>query len=110
MANHDQFGIYVIKDNGAGDSSLPFFSMSSQVAVRQFAQSLRACPPSMRPDMELVAIGHYDHSNLELIDAPEVSICLGSDEEIQKMIENDKKFYERISVDQLPVSEAKEHE
>ena len=64
----------------------------------------------MRPDMELVAIGHYDHSNLEITDDPEVSICLGSDDEIQKMLENDRKFYERVSVDQLPVSEVKEHE
>ena len=110
MGNRDNFGIYVIKDNGAGDASLPFFALSSQVAVRQFATAVRTCPPSMRPDMELVAIGHYDHSNFELVDAPEVSICLGSDDEIQKMLENDRKFYERVSVDQLPVSEAKEHE
>ena len=110
MSTHDQFGIYVIKDNGAGDSSLPFFAMTTPVAIRQFCTSLRSCPPSMRADMELVAIGHYDHSNLELKDAPEVSICLGSDEEIQKMLESDRKFYERVSIDQLPVSEAKEHE
>ena len=103
MGDHDNFGVYVIKDNGAGDSSLPFFAMATPVAVRQFCASLRACPPSMRPDMELVAIGHYDHSNFELVDAPEVSICLGSDDEIIKMVENDKKFYERVSVDQLPV-------
>ena len=46
----------------------------------------------MRPDMELVAIGHYDHSNFELVDSPEVSVCLGSDDEIIKMVESDKKF------------------
>ena len=66
--------------------------------------------PINASDMELVAIGHYDHSNLEITDDPEVSICLGSDDEIQKMLENDRKFYERVSVDQLPVSEVKEHE
>ena len=60
----------------------------------------------MRPDMELIAIGHYDHSNFELVDSPEVSIALGSDENIIKMLENDKKFYERVSVDQLPVTES----
>ena len=32
-----------------------------------------------------------------------VSVCLGSDDEIIKMVESDKKFYERVSVDQLPV-------
>lgn len=98
-----QFGVYVVKDNGAADASLPFFATTSEVAVRQFCSALRACPPSMRPDMELVAIGHYDHSNYELVDAPEVSVCLGNDEIIVKMLENDKKFYERVSVDQLPV-------
>ena len=103
MGVRDNFGVYVIKDNGAGDASLPFFALSSQVAVRQFATAVRTCPPSMRPDMELVAIGHYDHSNFKLEDALEVSICLGSDDEIIKMVENDKKFYERVSVDQLPV-------
>ena len=86
-----------------------FFAMATPVAVRQFCTSLRSCPPSMRPDMELVAIGHYDHSNFELVDDPEVSICLGSDEEIVKMIENDKRFYERVSVDQLPVG-GEDHE
>ena len=108
-SKHDNFGIYVIKDNGAGDSSLPFFAMATPVAVRQFCASLRACPPSMRSDMELIAIGHYDHSNFELVDSPEVSIALGSDDEIVKMIENDKRFYERVSADQLPVGGA-EHE
>lgn len=106
MGNHDNFGIYVIKDNGADDASLPFFAMSTNVAVRQFCASLRTCPPSMRHDMELIGIGHYDHSNFELVDAPEVSIARGSDDEIQKMLENDKKFYERVSVDELPVVEA----
>ena len=86
-----------------------FFAMATPVAVRQFCTSLRSCPPSMRPDMELVAIGHYDHSNFELVDDPEVSICLGSDEEIVKMIEMIKRFYERVSVDQLPVG-GEDHE
>ena len=63
----------------------------------------------MHADMELVGIGHYDHSNFELVDAPEVSICLGNDEEIQKMVANDRRFYERVSVDQLPVG-GEDHE
>ena len=109
MSNRDQFGIYVIKDNGAGDSSLRFCYgyTCGHSSVLRITSGLS---PSMRPDMELVAIGHYDHSNLEITDDPEVSICLGSDDEIQKMLENDRKFYERVSVDQLPVSEVKEHE
>ena len=76
------------------------------MAIRQFANSLRACPPSMRPDMQLIAIGLYDHSNHELTDSPEVVISSGIDDEIIKMLENDKKFYERVSVDELPVVEA----
>ena len=31
MSKHDSFGVYVIKDNGAGDSSLPFFAMATPV-------------------------------------------------------------------------------
>lgn len=106
MGKHDKFGVYVIRDNGAEDSSLPFFALSTVVAMRQFANTLRACPPSMRSDMQLLAIGHYDHSNHELTDTPEVSIASGDDGEIVKMLENDKKFYERVSVDELPVVEA----
>lgn len=103
--NHDKFGVYVIRDNGSGDSSMPFFAYTSAVAVRQFAGSLRTLPPSVRPDFELLAIGSYDQSNLELSDnGSPVSIAVGSDDGIQKMIEADKPFYERVSVDQLPLT------
>lgn len=104
--NHDKFGVYVIRDNGCGDSSMPFFAYNNAVAVRQFTNSLRTLPPSVRPDFELLAIGTYDQSNLELSDSlSAVSIAVGSDDAIQKLIEVDKPFYERVSVDQLPVDE-----
>ena len=106
--NHDKFGVYVIRDNGCGDSSMPFFAYNSAVAVRQFTNTLRTLPPSVRPDFELLAVGTYDHANLELSDnGSPVSIAVGSDDGIQKMIEADKPFYERVSVDQLPVTEEK---
>lgn len=107
--NHDKFGVYVIRDNGCDDSSMPFFAYNSAVAVRQFTNTLRTLPPSVRPDFELLAIGNYDHFNLELSDSfSAVSIAVGSDDGIQKMIELDKPFYERISVDQLPVKGVEE--
>ena len=43
--NHDKFGVFVIRDNGSGDSSMPFFAYTSAVAVRQFAHTLRTLPP-----------------------------------------------------------------
>lgn len=104
--NNDKFGVYIIRDNGCGESCLPFFAYTSAVAVRQFTNTLRTLPPSVRADFELLAVGSYDKFNTELIDnGSPVSIAIGSDDAIQKMIELDKAFYERVSVDQLPVSE-----
>ena len=109
--NHDKFGVFVIRDNGSGDSSMPFFAYTSAVAIRQFAHTLRTLPPSVRADFELLGIGSYDQSNFELTDnGSEVSIAVGSDEGIQKMIENDQRFYERVNVDQLPVNRGDEDE
>ena len=108
--NHDKFGVFVIRDNGSGDASLPFFAYTSAVAVRQFAHTLRTLPPSVRADFELLVIGSYDQSNFKLTDNGfeltdnAVSIAVGSDEGIQKMIENDQRFYERVNVDQLPTN------
>ena len=82
-----------------------FFAYTSAVAIRQFAHTLRTLPPSVRADFELLGIGSYNQSNFELTDnGSEVSIAVGSDEGIQKMIENDQRFYERVNVDQLPTN------
>ena len=109
MSKHDSFGVYVIKDNGAGDSSLPFlqwqrllpFASSAHLSGRVLLQCVLI--------WSLLLLVIMTISNFELVDDPEVSICLGSDEEIVKMIENDKRFYERVSVDQLPVG-GEDHE
>ena len=98
------FGVYVIRDHGSGDSSLPFFAHTSNVAVRQFANSLRTLPPSCRADFELCAIGSYDSSSFELKDDMSVaSVVFGDDDNILKMIEQDSKFFGRVSIDQLSV-------
>ena len=99
------YGVYVIRDNGSGDCSLPFFVQNSVIARRQFASTLRTLPPSCRGDFALEHIGTYDNQNQELSDGFSCElISIGSDDDIKRMIELDTPFYARGNIDSAPVS------
>lgn len=99
------YRIYVIRDNGAEDTSLPFFVQNDLIAKRQFAASLRTLPPSCRSDYQLEFIGEYDYDICELRDSKECEvISVGSDEDILNMISADVSFYTRGNIDRAPVN------
>ena len=99
------FRIYVIRDNGSEDTSLPFFVQSDVVAKRQFCSTLRTLPPSCRSDFQLEFIGKYDSSNCELKDNFDCEVvCCGSDDDIKQMLLADVSFYARGQIDKAPVN------
>ena len=99
------YNAYVIRDNGSDDVCLPFFVQNDTVAMRQFASTLRTLPPSCRSDFQLEMVAQYDHQIQEFKDSGDnILICIGSDDEIKKMIELDTPFYARNYIDKAPVT------
>lgn len=99
------FNVYVIRDNGSEETSMPFFAQNDVVARRQFGSTLRTMPPSCRGDFQLELIGQYDHQVQMLKDAPDcIVICTGADDDMVKMMSADLPFYARGGIDQAPVT------
>ena len=99
-----KYGVYIIQDCGTGTKSMPFFAESDIVAKRQFAATLRALPPSVRPDFTVYMLADYDDFIGEFAENKRGDVSNGADDDISKIVAMDAPFYQRGNIDRAPVS------
>ena len=97
--------VFIIRDNGVEENSMPFYAPNVHAAKRQFVAQLRVLPPSARREYSLMSIGHYDTDTCYHSNTGADTVCSGFDEHIFNAVIEDEEFY-RPRVDNLSVKES----
>lgn len=95
-----EYQVYVIRDNGIEESSLPFYAQNDVGAKRQFVAQLRMLPPSVRGEYDLMHVGSYDTDLCYHTSTPGNIVVNGAHKDIFATCQEDEAFF-RARVENL---------